>query len=139
MKAWKGDTEGNLVYRKTARNHNPAVATAGRVTIAEVEQLVPAGELEPDEVHMHTCTHARMHMDRDLLSPRAQVQVHTPGHLHMHTHTHAPTHGQVHTPGIYVQRVVQGERMGVIERLTLADAPSSFSPETGGLVPRYVP
>ena len=45
VKAWKADTEGNLVYRKTARNHNPAIATAGRVTIAEVEEVVAAGEL----------------------------------------------------------------------------------------------
>jgi 3-oxoacid CoA-transferase subunit A len=63
VKAWKGDTEGNLVYRKTARNFNPMMATAGRVTIAEVEQLVEPGELDPD---------------------------------------------QVHTPGIFVQRIIQG-------------------------------
>ena len=63
VKAWRGDTEGNLIYRKTARNFNPMMATAGRVTVAEVEQLVPAGELDPD---------------------------------------------QIHTPGIYVQRIVQG-------------------------------
>jgi len=85
VKAWRGDTEGNLIYRKTARNHNPAIATAGRITIAEVEQLVPAGELEPDAVH---------------------------------------------TPGVYVQRIVQAPRMGLIERLTLADKPSSFNPAT---------
>jgi len=86
VKAWKADTEGNLVYRMTARNHNPAVATAGKITIAEVEEIVPAGTLDPDLVH---------------------------------------------TPGIYVQRVVQGERMGVIERLTLADDQASvFSPST---------
>ena len=73
--------------RAQSRNHNPAIATAGRVTIAEVEEVVAAGELDPDEVH---------------------------------------------TPGIYVDRVVQGERMGVIERLTLADDPSTstFSPRT---------
>jgi 3-oxoacid CoA-transferase subunit A len=65
VKAWKGDTEGNLVYRKTARNFNPMMATAGRVTVAEVEQLVPAGELEAD---------------------------------------------QIHTPGIYVQRIIRGAR-----------------------------
>jgi 3-oxoacid CoA-transferase subunit A len=63
VKAWKGDREGNLVYRKTARNFNPVMATAGRVTIAEVEQLVEVGELEPD---------------------------------------------MIHTPGIFVQRIVQG-------------------------------
>ena len=65
VKAWKGDTEGNLVYRKTARNFNPMMATAGRVTVAEVEELVEPGVLDPD---------------------------------------------QVHTPGIFVQRIVQGAR-----------------------------
>jgi len=51
VKAWKGDTEGNLVFRKTARNFNPVMATAGRVTIAEVEHLVEPGELDPDGIH----------------------------------------------------------------------------------------
>lgn len=51
VKAWKGDHAGNLVYRRTARNFNPMMATAGRVTIAEVEQLVPVGALEPDAIH----------------------------------------------------------------------------------------
>jgi 3-oxoacid CoA-transferase subunit A len=51
VKAWKGDTEGNLIYRKTARNFNPMMATAGKKTIAEVEILVRPGELEPDEIH----------------------------------------------------------------------------------------
>jgi 3-oxoacid CoA-transferase subunit A len=51
VKAWKGDDRGNLVYRKTARNFNPVMATAAAVTIAEVEQLVAAGQLEPDMVH----------------------------------------------------------------------------------------
>jgi 3-oxoacid CoA-transferase subunit A len=63
VKAWKGDTEGNLVYRKTARNFNPMMATAGRVTVAEVEELVEPGVLDPD---------------------------------------------QIHTPGIFVQRIIQG-------------------------------
>jgi 3-oxoacid CoA-transferase len=63
VKAWKGDTHGNLIYRRTANNFNQAMATAGRVTIAEVEELVPAGALDPD---------------------------------------------QIHTPGIYVQRILQG-------------------------------
>lgn len=63
VKAWKGDRFGNLVYRKTTRNFNPMVATAGRLTIAEVEHLVEPGQLDPD---------------------------------------------QIHTPGIYVQRVLQG-------------------------------
>ncbi|MCR5942526.1 succinyl-CoA--3-ketoacid-CoA transferase, partial [Ochrobactrum sp. XJ1] len=49
--AWKGDTEGNLIYRKTARNFNPIMATAARVTVAEVENLVPAGDLDPDAIH----------------------------------------------------------------------------------------
>lgn len=64
VKAWKGDTEGNLIYRGTARNFNPMMATAGQVTIAEVEELVPAGSLDPNEIH---------------------------------------------TPGIYVQRIFQGK------------------------------
>ncbi len=51
VKAWKGDDEGNLVYKATARNFNPLMAMAGRITIAEVEELVPAGELNPDEIH----------------------------------------------------------------------------------------
>jgi len=65
VKAWKGDRFGNLVYRKTTRNFNPMVATAGRITIAEVEQLVEPGQLDPDGIH---------------------------------------------TPGIYVQRIVAGQR-----------------------------
>ena len=48
--AWKGDKEGNLVYRKTARNFNPVMATAGKVTVAEVENLVEPGEIEPDQI-----------------------------------------------------------------------------------------
>jgi 3-oxoacid CoA-transferase subunit A len=51
VKAWKGDTDGNLVYKETARNFNPLMAMAGKITIAEVEQLVPAGELDPDFIH----------------------------------------------------------------------------------------
>jgi 3-oxoacid CoA-transferase subunit A len=51
VKAWKGDHEGNLVYRKTARNFNPNMATAAKVTIAEVEHLVPNGSLDPDQIH----------------------------------------------------------------------------------------
>jgi 3-oxoacid CoA-transferase subunit A len=49
--AWKGDREGNLVYRKTARNFNPVMATAGRITVAEVEHLVEPGAIEPDHIH----------------------------------------------------------------------------------------
>jgi 3-oxoacid CoA-transferase subunit A len=51
VKAWKGDTWGNLVYRKTARNFNPMMATAAKITIAEVEDLVEIGELDPDMIH----------------------------------------------------------------------------------------
>lgn len=65
VKAWKGDTEGNLIYKGTARNFNPVMAMAGKITIAEVEELVPAGELDPN---------------------------------------------QIHTPGIFVQRIFQGEK-----------------------------
>ncbi len=64
VKAWKGDTAGNLVYKGTARNFNPMMATAGKITVAEVEELVPAGALDPN---------------------------------------------QIHTPGIFVQRIFQGE------------------------------
>jgi 3-oxoacid CoA-transferase subunit A len=75
VKAWRGDTEGNLVYRKTARNFNPPMATAGRITIAEVEELVEPGALDPDGIH---------------------------------------------TPGIYVQRIVQGRNYSrLIEKLTV--------------------
>ena len=65
VKAWKGDTAGNLIFKATARNFNPMMAMAGKITIAEVEELVPVGELDPN---------------------------------------------QIHTPGIFVQRIFQGER-----------------------------
>ena len=51
VKAWKGDEEGNLIYRKTARNFNPMMATAGKVCVAEVEEIVPIGSLDPDYIH----------------------------------------------------------------------------------------
>ncbi len=51
VKAWKGDEAGNLVFRSTARNFNPMMAMAGKITVAEVEHLVPAGELDPDHIH----------------------------------------------------------------------------------------
>ncbi|MGN6250138.1 MAG: CoA transferase subunit A, partial [Ginsengibacter sp.] len=51
VKAWKGDTSGNLIYKGTARNFNPPMAMAGKVTIAEVEELVEAGDLDPNEIH----------------------------------------------------------------------------------------
>ena len=65
IKAWKGDVAGNLIYKGTARNFNPLMAMAGKITVAEVEELVPAGELDPN---------------------------------------------QIHTPGIFVQRILQGEK-----------------------------
>ena len=81
VKAWKGDTEGNLIYRKTARNFNPMMATAGRVTIAEVEELVEPGQLEPD---------------------------------------------QIHTPGIFVQRIVKGVNyLKSIEQRTVRKRPAA--------------
>ncbi len=51
VKAWKADTEGNLIYRKTARNFNPMIATAGKVTVVEVEEIVPVGTFDPDQIH----------------------------------------------------------------------------------------
>ncbi|HVY88570.1 MAG TPA: CoA transferase subunit A [Hyphomonadaceae bacterium] len=52
VKAWKGDAQGNLVFRKTARNFNPDMATAGKFTVAEVEEIVPVGALDPDQIHL---------------------------------------------------------------------------------------
>lgn len=74
VKAWKGDAAGNLVFRKTARNFNPMMATAGAVCVAEVEEIVPVGSLDPDNIH---------------------------------------------TPGIYVDRLVQGEHEKRIEQRTV--------------------
>ena len=51
VKAWRGDTEGNLIFKGTARNFNPVMAMAGKITIAEVEELLPAGELDPNHIH----------------------------------------------------------------------------------------
>jgi 3-oxoacid CoA-transferase subunit A len=72
VKAWKGDAAGNLVYNKTARNFNPMMAAAGRITIAEVEQLVEVGELDPDQIHtpgiyvqrVIACTHYEKRIER---------------------------------------------------------------------------
>jgi 3-oxoacid CoA-transferase subunit A len=81
IKAWKADTAGNLVYRKTARNFNPVMATAAKVTVVEVEHLVQAGEIEPD---------------------------------------------QIHTPGIYVDRIFKGEHFEkLIERVTTRPRPTA--------------
>ena len=74
VKAWKGDTAGNLIYKATSKNFNPMMAMAGRITVAEVEELVPAGQLDPN---------------------------------------------QIHTPGVFVQRIFQGENYEKrIERVT---------------------
>eukprot|EP01116_Phalansterium_solitarium_P005389 TRINITY_DN1696_c0_g1_i1.p1 TRINITY_DN1696_c0_g1~~TRINITY_DN1696_c0_g1_i1.p1 ORF type:complete len:508 (-),score=151.15 TRINITY_DN1696_c0_g1_i1:275-1798(-) len=84
VKAWKGDTRGNLIFRRTARNFNPLCAAAARLTIAEVEELVPAGQLDPDEIHL---------------------------------------------PGIYVHRIIQGgSYKKPIERLTESRPASASGP-----------
>lgn len=80
VKAWKGDAQGNLIYRKTARNFNPVMATAGKVTVAEVEELVDVGELNPD------C---------------------------------------IHTPGIFVKRLLKGKHEKRIEKLTVREKEAS--------------
>ena len=72
--AWKGDTEGNLVYRKTARNFNPMMATAGRITVAEVEHLVQPGELDGDHIHhagrLRSAHHSHHRREADRSSAR---------------------------------------------------------------------
>jgi 3-oxoacid CoA-transferase subunit A len=75
VKAWRGDTEGNLVYRKTARNFNPVMATAGRVTVAEVEELVEAGALDPDHIHTPGIYVQRILQGRDYRKPIEQRTV----------------------------------------------------------------
>jgi 3-oxoacid CoA-transferase subunit A len=70
IKAWKADAEGNLVYRKTARNFNPMMATAGKVTVVEVEELVPVGTLDPD--HIHT---PGIYVDRLIVGPQYQKHI----------------------------------------------------------------
>ncbi len=65
VKAWKGDTAGNLIFKATARNFNPVMAMAGRITIAEVEELVPAGELDPNQVHTAGIFVQRIFQGRD--------------------------------------------------------------------------
>lgn len=80
--AWKGDAEGNLVYRKTARNFNPMMATAGKVTIAEVEQLVEVGDLAPDCIHTPGIYVSRIvevrnptkHIEQRTVTARASVE-----------------------------------------------------------------
>jgi 3-oxoacid CoA-transferase A subunit len=65
VKAWRGDTAGNLIYRHTARNFNPLMAAAGRITIAEVEELVPYGELDPNHIHTPGVYVQRIFQGRD--------------------------------------------------------------------------
>lgn len=77
VKAWKADEQGNLIYRKTARNFNPAAATCGKICVAEVEEVVPTGSLDPDLIH---------------------------------------------TPGIYVHRIIKGEHEKRIEQRTVKAA-----------------
>lgn len=66
VKAWKGDKEGNLIFRKTAQNFNPMMATAGKITIAEVEELVETGELDPDQIHTPGIFVQRIIVSKDL-------------------------------------------------------------------------
>jgi 3-oxoacid CoA-transferase subunit A len=70
VKAWKGDAEGNLVYRMTARNFNPMMATAGKVTVAEVEELVEVGSLDPDQIHT-----PGIYVDRILKGPKFEKRI----------------------------------------------------------------
>ena len=70
VKAWKGDKSGNLVFRMTARNFNPMIATCGKVTVAEVEELVEVGELDPDQIHL-----AGVYVDRIVRGPRYEKRI----------------------------------------------------------------
>ena len=79
VKAWKGDKEGNLIFRKTARNFNPMMATAGKVTIAEVEELVEIGELDPDQIHTPGIFVQRIIQSKDLEKRIEQRTISTRG------------------------------------------------------------
>jgi 3-oxoacid CoA-transferase subunit A len=72
VKAWKGDRWGNLIYRKTARNFNPMVAAAGKITVAEVEELVEVGQLEPDRIHTPGIYVQRIFQGKDYKKPIEQ-------------------------------------------------------------------
>ncbi len=72
--AWKGDTEGNLIYRKTARNFNPVMATAGKVTVAEVEHLVEPGQIEPDQI---MTPGIYVHRIVEIANPQKRIEVRT--------------------------------------------------------------
>jgi len=75
VKAWKGDRHGNLVFRMTSRNFNPMMATAGRITIAEVEELVEPGELDPDQIHTPGIFVQRVILGQDYRKPIEQRTV----------------------------------------------------------------
>ena len=79
IKAWKGDKEGNLIFRKTARNFNPMMATAGKITIAEVEELVEVGELDPDQIHTPGIFVQRIIQSKDLEKRIEQRTIRTKG------------------------------------------------------------
>ena len=81
IKAWKGDTHGNLVYRKTARNFNPMMAMAGKITVAEVEELVEPGELEADNIHTPGVFVQRIFKGTQFARKRGWVR-HIGAHLH---------------------------------------------------------
>ena len=70
VRAWKADKYGNLVYRKTARNFNPMMATAGRITVAEVEEIVEVGELDPDQIHT-----PGVYIKRIIKAPRLEKRI----------------------------------------------------------------
>jgi len=70
VKAWKGDKSGNLIFRETARNFNPMIATCGKVTVAEVEELVEVGELDPDQIHL-----PGIYVDRIVRGPRYEKRI----------------------------------------------------------------
>ena len=80
VKAWKADAEGNLVYRKTARNFNPMIATAGKVTVVEVEEILPVGSFDPDQIHtpgifvdrIVVGAHFDKHIERRTTRPRTE-------------------------------------------------------------------
>jgi 3-oxoacid CoA-transferase subunit A len=82
VKAWKGDKFGNLIFRKTARNFNPMIATAGKITIAEVEELVEVGELEPDQIHTPGVYVQRIFKTVDQKKRIEHKTVAHPQHLH---------------------------------------------------------
>lgn len=82
VKAWKGDKFGNLIFRKTARNFNPMIATAGKITVAEVEELVEVGELEPDQIHTPGVYVQRIFKTQDQKKRIEHKTVAHPQHLH---------------------------------------------------------